>query len=362
MDLDKYQRAWKAQASQVRVSFDADLLSQEVQQSHEAFRSMIFWRDVREVGTSLVMIPIWIVMGIVMSLPWTWYLTVPVLLWIAGFMLVDRRRHSQRQSGAGEPLLFYAKESLAQVEHQIWLLKNVFWWYLLPPSVSLMVFFIHVAWESAKSWWGAVLIAGFFGVFLFLVYRWIYRLNQRAVHEQLEPRRNELQKLINNMEGDSSDDDSVELMELVSSLSVTIGDAKRISNWSAWAENWNRIIPSWREVAIIVVPTLAGAYCGWQYSIPDVAPVFFQSVVAAVIPFEIAFFSLWYLSYQRHKGQPLSGTGRVSPNAPAMVTIAMILLISTLAFAALLSFGAAVKSRRAPGLEAVNAPVENSSR
>ncbi len=230
MSLDKYQQAWKAEASQVQVTFDADLLSKEVQQSLEAFRTMIFWRDVREVGTSLVMIPIWFLMGIVMSLPWTWYLTVPVLLWIAGFMLVNRRRHSQAQSGPGEPLLFYVRESLAQVEHQIWLLRNIFWWYLLPPSISLMAFFIHVGWDITKSWWGAIFVAVFCGVFLFLVYRWIYRLNQWAVRMQLEPRRNNLQKLINNMEGDISAEYSGDMMDLVSALSGNVGNAKRNSN------------------------------------------------------------------------------------------------------------------------------------
>ena len=120
MNLDKYQHAWKAETSQIQVTFDADVLSKEVQQSHESFRSTIFWRDVREVGTSLVMIPIWFAMGIGMSLPWSWYLTVPALLWVAGFMLLDRKRHPQGPSGPGEPLLFYVNESLTQVEHQIW--------------------------------------------------------------------------------------------------------------------------------------------------------------------------------------------------------------------------------------------------
>ncbi|HUP77156.1 MAG TPA: hypothetical protein VM260_01255 [Pirellula sp.] len=149
MSLDKCQQAWKAEASKVQVTFDADWLLNEVQHLHSAFRSMIFWRDVREVGMSLVMIPLWFAMGIGMSLPWTWYLTVPALLWIAGFMLVDRRRHPQRSGDPGEPLLYYVKESLAQVEHQIWLLRNVFWWYLLPPSLSLMAFFIQ--WIGSRS-------------------------------------------------------------------------------------------------------------------------------------------------------------------------------------------------------------------
>ena len=343
MSLDKYQQAWKAGSLQSQVKFDAVLLSKEVQRSHETFRSMIFWRDVREVGISLVMIPIWFALGIGTSLPWTWYLAVPALLWIAGFMLVDRRRHPQRPSDPGEPLLFYVKESLAQVEHQIWLLRNVFWWGLLPPSISLMAFFIHGAWDSTKTWWGCILVSGFFGVFLFYLYRWIYRINQLAVRKQLEPRRNDLQKLITYLEGEGNAEDASGMIDLVSALAGTDGNAGLSPNGAAWAENWNRIIPSWREVAIIIFPTLIGAYCGWRYSIPNIGPVylgpaFFQSVVAAVIPFEMAFFGLWYLSYQRHKEQPLSGKGKVRLNAPAIVTIAMILLISILAFAALFSF------------------------
>ena len=36
----------------------------------------------------------------------------------------------------------------------------------------------------------------------------IYRLNQWAVRKQLEPRRNELQKLIANLEGESNAEDA----------------------------------------------------------------------------------------------------------------------------------------------------------
>ena len=67
-------------------------------------------------------------------------------------------------------------------------------------------------------------------------------------------------------------------------------------------------------------------------------PVFFQSVVAAVVPFELVVFSLWFRSYLRHKGQPGMGKDKVRPHAPAIVTIVMVLLISLLAFAAILVF------------------------
>ncbi|TWU06320.1 serine hydrolase domain-containing protein [Stieleria varia] len=359
MSLDKYQQAWKAEASQVQAVFDVDVVSQQVQQTHDAFRSMIFWRDVREVGTSLVMIPLWFVMGIGMSLSWTWYLTVPALLWIAVFMLVDRRRHPQRPSGPGEPLLFYVKESLTQVEHQIWLLRNVFWWYLLPPSISIMAFFADVAWQSSSGWWNFGLVIGFGGLFLFLLYGWIYRINQRAVREQLEPRRTDLLRLIAYLEDEDSTEDAAEMMDVVSALSGTDGNAGLSPNWNSWAENWNRIIPSWREVNIIIVPTLAGAYLGYRYPLDDMGPVFFQSVVAAVIPFEIAFFGLWYLSHRRHKDKPLSGKSNQSPNAAAIFTIIMILVISTLVVAAVVAFVRNTHSRRGAGLDDISSFVDD---
>ena len=351
MSLDKFREAWKAEASQIQVTFDADTLTREVQQSQNAFRSMIYWRDLREIVVALVMIPMWIVMGYCTSSPWTWYLSVPVLIWIAGFFLVDRIIHPQRASGPGEELLFYVKESLAQVEHQIWLLRNIFWWYLLPPSISLAAFFIHSTWISTGAWWGTVLLTAVPVGFVYCVYRGIYRLNQIAVRDQLEPRRAGLRKLIDQFESDRTADETDDLLALVTALSGTDGSANQCGNWAAWAENWNRIIPSWREVAIILAPTLAGAFCGWLWGLTEIGamyfgPVFFQSVIGAVIPFLIVIFSLIFRSFQRYKDQPLSGKGSSCPNAPAVVIIAMIFLLSILAFAALMSCSVWTKSRQ----------------
>lgn len=239
MNPDKYQQAWKADAAQTRVTIDADVMSQEVQRSHRGFQSTIFWRDVREVGVSLLLLPIWFIMGFTMSLPWTWYLTVPALIWVTGFILVDRRLHPQRPSEPGEPLLYNVKESLRQVEHQIWLLRNVFWWYLLPFSISIMAFFLHVTWQITGVWWAFVILAGFPALFLLVIYGWIYRLNQSAVREQLEPRRQDLLKLVASLEAETTSEDSRDLFDLVSALADSDGNCGLNSSW---AENWNRMI------------------------------------------------------------------------------------------------------------------------
>jgi hypothetical protein len=81
------------------------------------------------------------------------------------------------------------------VEDQIWLLRNIFWWYLLPPGISLLAFFVHVTWLLSKDWLDALGHAGPV-VVVFAVYVFIYWLNQYTVRTQLEPRRQELSTLL----------------------------------------------------------------------------------------------------------------------------------------------------------------------
>lgn len=371
MDPDKYQQAWQADAAQTRVTINTDLLLNEVQRSHLEFQSTIFWRDVREVGVSLLMIPFWFWMGITLALPWTWYLTVPALVWIAGFLLVDRKRYPQRPSEPGKPLLHYVKESLTQVEHQIWLLRNVFWWYLLPCSISIMAFFAHTAWETSDVWWVFLIVVGLGGLFLFVLYGWVYRLNQHAVRVQLEPRRQELLKLVASLENETTSEDSHEIVDFVSALADPVLSC-------GWAENWNRIIPSWREAATITLATLGGAFCGLWFPIDEMGPVFFQAVVGAVIAFEIALGCVWLRSRKRHKsslavhGGPNALASSVeledsanqkrplSPGAPAMLIIALTLVVSIMTVLALVRFMSESRrglgdSLRGPGLDDVSA-------
>ncbi len=192
MEPDKYQQAWQTQASRTRVKVDADLLRKEVQHSRQTFRATILRRDVREVGVAIVMLPYWIYTGVTRSLPWTWYLAVPAFIWVAGFLVVDRMRHKQEPGESGEPLLASVTESLSQVEHQIWLLRNVFWWYLLPFTIPILAFFADVAWRNSTGWLNGALAFGLPSLFVAALYSFIYYLNQRAVRKQLEPRRQEL--------------------------------------------------------------------------------------------------------------------------------------------------------------------------
>ena len=84
MDPDKYQQAWQAHSSQTRVTVDADLLLKEVQRNQRNFRATIFWRDVREVGVGLLMLPLWFYLGV------TTFVALDVVSDSAGYYLGGR--------------------------------------------------------------------------------------------------------------------------------------------------------------------------------------------------------------------------------------------------------------------------------
>lgn len=125
---------------------------------------------------------------------------------------------------------------------------------------------------------------------------------------------------------------------------------------SSWAENWNILIPSWRESLAVILPTLLGAFCGWQFPIPEARPVLFQSVVGATIPFEITLVCVWVWSRKKRKQSasadsetnepsssvdgesPVDPTPQRLPKAPAIAIIVLTLVVGFMAFYVIFQF------------------------
>lgn len=192
MNPDNLQQAWQSASAQPRITINAELLEREVERNKRSFANSIFWRDAREIGIALALIPAWIFLGNLAQLPWTWYLMLPALVWLAAFMLWDRRRQRQRSAPASESLRTQIEHSLAQVEHQIWLLKNVFWWYIFPFVPPMAAFLLQMGWKLREGGWAAIAIVILIALNSLAVLLFAYSVNQRAVKNSLEPRREEL--------------------------------------------------------------------------------------------------------------------------------------------------------------------------
>jgi hypothetical protein len=196
MSPDDFKPAWRAQASQSRLTMNAEVILEEVRRSQRHFSAVIFWRDVREVGTAILLVPLWFFLGAKLTLPWTWYLMVPVLVWSAGFMLVHRMRHERRPPEPGEPLRQHVESSLAHLEQQIWLLRHVHWWCLLPFFLAALAFFGQTAWrERSGGWWSALAFSTVVALVIVVLLA-VYWINQFALRQDLEPRRRELKTLL----------------------------------------------------------------------------------------------------------------------------------------------------------------------
>lgn len=196
MDPDNLQEAWQSPASHSRLTIDADVLLNEVRQSQRVFAGVIFWRDFREIGVAVILVPVWICIGWAAGLPWSWYLTVPSLIGVAGFLLIDRLRHGGQAPAADQPLRVHVEFSLTAVEHQIWLLRNIFWWYILPFLVPALAFLTQLAWLSRDRGFNAQHMMVLVGIVVLATMYFIYWLNQRAVRTNLQPRRDELKAIL----------------------------------------------------------------------------------------------------------------------------------------------------------------------
>ncbi|MGD0571577.1 MAG: hypothetical protein ABSB11_00995 [Sedimentisphaerales bacterium] len=202
---------WQRDVAATKLTIDSDMLIKEVKRNKAAFESTIFWRDFREVAVSIVMVIVFLhsafksrdniwVAGSLMVVAIS-------MLYVAAFFIVDRHLQRKKDARHTDPLLACIESSLTQVNHQIWLLKNVFWWYLLPPGIGIALFFFVVGWQLFKVLPAKLVLPGglLSALFVAFVFWGVYWLNQFAVRKGLIPRKEELGVMLRNLaNGDST--------------------------------------------------------------------------------------------------------------------------------------------------------------
>lgn len=191
MTFEQLQKTWQSQPSGFNLSIDSDLLLREVKRNKEHFERVVFWRDVREGGGSFLMFIFFLYLGLKDNI-WPLFLLAVLVLFIGCFIVTDRIVQRKRHPVSVDSLVGCVETSLSQIEHQIWLLKNVFWWYLLPLSIGIAIFVSYIYWKlhvfSPIPW----ISCGFF-------YLFIYHLNQYVVRKELSPRKQELEQLLSSL-------------------------------------------------------------------------------------------------------------------------------------------------------------------
>jgi hypothetical protein len=108
-------------------------------------------------------------------------------------MIIDRARQRRQRAATNDALKACLESSRGEVRHQIWLLRNVFWWYLLPLAAGLAISIAHSALALEQG--DSSFLVGYM-VFCVLLFWGIWWLNQYAVRKTLQPRLDEIEALL----------------------------------------------------------------------------------------------------------------------------------------------------------------------
>ena len=146
MEPDDYQQAWRADASETRVTVDADALLEAVRRDQQQTRAEISLNDFGELAILALLLPVWIGLGITTASPWSWYLMVPALIWSAAYRVAGRMRRRRTPSDPAAPLRNSVKESLNLIEARIRSSRDAFRWSQLPMAAAMLAFFLHISW------------------------------------------------------------------------------------------------------------------------------------------------------------------------------------------------------------------------
>ena len=221
MNDDELKKLWQQQPLRDPALSAAQLIS-AMQNKMSQYRRTLLARDVRELSACVIVA---VIFGIYFFLNRAPVARLGALITIAGSIFIAwKLLHARRTTPAARSdatVVESLRAELHSVRAQSKLLRSVLWWYLLPLAVGTIVF----VWGSlSNNLVFALVFSVAFTLFTLALDVFIYRLNQRAVSQQLLPLEAQLESLLHSAEtGEPLDEaDVANLRPIV--LAMTAGD------------------------------------------------------------------------------------------------------------------------------------------
>ena len=198
MNLDDAKDLWSSTNEPDTDSMSAHTLSESellrlVKDKADAFDKKIWRRDLIE---SIAALAVFVFFAWMLRDP-SWLVRIGALMVMGGSALIywklRRARTRHDDPSLDRPVADVLRTERAKVDDQIRLLETVLWWYIGPLVAGILLITVG---DSGWSWftlvYSSVVLAGSVA---------IYALNQRAVRTDLKPRRAELTRLLEQVEG-----------------------------------------------------------------------------------------------------------------------------------------------------------------
>jgi hypothetical protein len=197
MNDDELKRLWQRQPLRDPAISPAQVMS-AMQSKTTQLRRTLLARDVRELSACVIVA---VIFGIYFFLNRAPVARLGALITVAGSVFIAwKLLHARRITPAARPdatVVESLRAELHSVRTQSKLLRSVVWWYLLPLAVGTITF----VWGSlSHNPVFAIIFSVAFTLFTLGLDVFIYRLNQRAVSQQLLPVERQLQSLLRSAE------------------------------------------------------------------------------------------------------------------------------------------------------------------
>jgi hypothetical protein len=166
MDFEQMQLVWDREKSRTLYALDLDALHASVRKRGRRIAAGV---EAMEIG--MIAISIFLA-GFLVSEPLLrgddpqQYASAAVLLGVAAYLLVGRRRRRERERGFASNLRGDLERAIAQVDYHLQRVRTVHWWFFLPSFLTIV---IGQAFEDeiVSTWlWLPVLAAFPFGLWV----------------------------------------------------------------------------------------------------------------------------------------------------------------------------------------------------
>jgi hypothetical protein len=205
MNLDDLKEPWKQRHSELMDSRVEELTARVLTRA-SAFEKTILRRDLIETAAAMVVIVFFGLFMTQSSLPWVARLGIGLII-LGAIEVVVVLHWTRRRGGRTRhdlPLIDYCAAEITRIDRQIWLLRNVNWWYTGPLLLGACVFVFGLLFPVHDVLLPISLAAFVMFCVLVLIFGWIaYRINQRAVRHELLPIREELATIFDSLRDNS---------------------------------------------------------------------------------------------------------------------------------------------------------------
>ncbi len=197
MKWNDYEAVWRRQPLPLGAAADLAALKETFETKRRKMAATLFVRDIAEASAGVFACAffavVWWKQG---TKGWPMGLAIALTLGVTLLFVRERLRAHRHRLGEDATMLAKLEAEIAELRHQRHLLLTLWQWYLAPLGAAVLIvpanfFFRAPAW----AWPVQLLFLAFYLPVVGFAFWFAWKINRRAVHQRIEPRLVELEKL-----------------------------------------------------------------------------------------------------------------------------------------------------------------------